>query len=89
MPTRTFTVDELIQKISDCFDRKETERIFYQVLTWKVPPLGNILKKLCELGQERVATHFMNDYPGLSDEEFFLDCVNEERAHFLKHALSD
>jgi hypothetical protein len=29
----------------------------------------------------------MNDYPQLSDEEFFLDCMYEERAHFLKHAL--
>jgi hypothetical protein len=31
----------------------------------------------------------MNDYPALSDEEFFLECVNEERVHFLKHALSE
>jgi hypothetical protein len=31
----------------------------------------------------------MNDYPQLSDEEFFLECINEERAHFLKHALSE
>jgi hypothetical protein len=31
----------------------------------------------------------MNDYPNLSDMDFFLDCVNEERAHFLKHALYD
>jgi len=30
----------------------------------------------------------MNDYPMLSDEEFFLECVIEERQHFLKHALN-
>ncbi len=63
IPTRTFTIDELIQKVSDYFDRKESEKIYFQILSWKIQPAGNILKRLCELGQERVATHFMNDYP--------------------------
>jgi hypothetical protein len=31
----------------------------------------------------------MNDYPSLSDEEFFFDCINEERMHFLKHPLQE
>ena len=48
--TRKFSIDELIQKINDCFDRKETERIYFQVLSWKIAPSGNILKLLCELG---------------------------------------
>jgi len=42
--TRKFTVDELIQKINDCFDRKETERLYFQILSWKIAPQGNILK---------------------------------------------
>jgi hypothetical protein len=50
IPTRKFSIDELIQKINDCFDRKETERIYFQVLSWKIAPDGNILKLLCELG---------------------------------------
>ena len=50
LPTRKFSIDELIQKINDCFDRKETERIYFQVLSWKIAPSGNILKLLCELG---------------------------------------
>jgi hypothetical protein len=29
LPTRKFSIDELIQKINDCFDRKETERIYF------------------------------------------------------------
>ena len=50
LSTRKFSIDELIQKINDCFDRKETERIYFQVLSWKIAPSGNILKLLCELG---------------------------------------
>jgi len=48
--TRKFSIDELIQKINDCFDRKETERLYFQILSWKITPNGNILKLLCELG---------------------------------------
>jgi hypothetical protein len=29
IPTRTFTIDELIQKVSDYFDRKESEKIYF------------------------------------------------------------
>lgn len=59
------------------------------VMRWKCDPRGNILELLCSRGMERVATHFMNMYPMLSDEEFFLSCITEERQLFLKNALFD
>jgi hypothetical protein len=86
---KQFTVDELISKVCDYFEKKECERICYIIMGWRVEPRGNILNLLCTRGMERVATHFMNSYPMLSDEEFFLDCITEERQLFLKNALFD
>jgi hypothetical protein len=38
IPTRTFVIDELIQKVSHYFDRKESEKVYFQILTWKIRP---------------------------------------------------
>ncbi len=85
----TLTVDDLIVRACDMFERTECEKVLYQVVGWRIEPRDNILWLLCHKGFEKVATHYMNCYPLLSDEEFFLDCIVKEREIFLKNALSD
>jgi hypothetical protein len=83
-----FTIDGLIARVNECFDKKEAERIYHKVLVWNFDVKENILMQLCELGYERVATNFMNHYPEHSDFNFFLYCIENERIHFIKNALS-
>lgn len=65
-------VDDVADRIVKCFDRKESERLLFEVLSWGLEPRENLLLQLCEAGHERVAAHFMNNYPHLSDIQFFI-----------------
>ena len=86
---KQFAIDDLIVKICLYFEKKECERLLFDVVGWNYEPRGNILKILCEKGFEKIATIYMSNYPMLSDEEFFFECIAEEREIFLKCALTD
>jgi len=54
---------------------------------WRLPSKDNILLVLIDVGHERVATYYMDEYEKFSDWDFFFHCVETERQFFLKHAL--
>lgn len=49
------------------------------VLKWKFETRENILKILCDLEHERIASKFMNDHLKFSNKEFFYYCVVNEK----------
>jgi len=82
-------MEMLVKKINEFYDYYQSEEILSIVLKWKFETRENILKILCELGHERVASKFMNDHIKYSTKEFFYYCVMNEKAYFLKHALRE
>lgn len=81
------TIERIINKVNDIFDFQQGEEILSVILGWKFSASTNILQLLCDLGHERVAAKFMNDYIDYSGWDFFYHCVLEEKSYFLKHAL--
>jgi hypothetical protein len=74
-----FQVDDLVKMIHNLFDFHDAEKILCQVIGWKFKTEGNILKLLCDVGHERVAAKFKNNYYQFSDWNFFFDCVMSEK----------
>ncbi len=56
-------------------------------MSWRIESEDNTLKLLCDVGHERVAARFMDNYYKFSNYEFFFDCVINEKQYFLKNAL--
>lgn len=81
------TIEKLIIKVNNYFDFHTGEEILNTILNWKFETQDNILKILCEIGYERIAAKFMNEYLQFSSWDFFFFCVINEKQHFLKHAL--
>eukprot|EP00347_Sterkiella_histriomuscorum_P007582 403348366 len=82
-----FTLEKLINRINEFYDYHTSEEILSIVLKWKFESKENILKILCDLGHERIATKFMFDQIKFANKEFFFYCVINEKQYFLKHAL--
>lgn len=82
-----FSLEKLIKRINDYYDYHSSEDILSQVLKWKFDAKENILKILCDLGHERIASKFMFDHEKWADKDFFFYCVHQEKSYFLKHAL--
>jgi hypothetical protein len=83
------TIETIIHKVTDLYDFHSGEEILGVIMSWRFPTNSNILQLLCEIGYERVAVRFMNDYADCSNWEFFYYCVLEEKSYFLKHALKN
>lgn len=43
--------------------------------------------QLVDIGHERIAAKYMNEYFEYSNWDFFFHCVVSEKQFFLKHAL--
>ena len=56
---------------------------------WRIHTEENILKILIDLGHERVAVIFMDDFHYHSTWDFFWHCIINEKQLFLKHALRE
>lgn len=86
---KMLSLEDLIEVANDHLEFKKAEIFIINVLRWKIEAKGNVIRDLCKLGHERVASHFMEAYSNYSDVEFFKECLDEERSHFVKHALKD
>lgn len=82
-----FSIEKLVNRINEFFEYQSSEEILSVVLKWKFETRENILKILCDLGHERIATKFMFDHIKFANKEFFFYCVLNEKQYFLKHAL--
>lgn len=82
-----FTIEKLVKRINEFYDYHTSEEILSVVLKWKFETRENILKILCDLGHEKIATKFMFDHTKFSNKDFFFYCVLNEKQYFLKHAL--
>lgn len=60
-----------MKKVNSTFNFKEAEDMLKKIMMWRLPTEENVIKQLCDLGHERVAIIFMDDFHEHSNWDFF------------------